>query len=258
MASFRRYDNNLGAWFSTGVMNETFIQEIENNVECKINLFVRPFELINFVWTNRVHFAVFETTSFSDVQELIRCIRSIFRHLPVICLYQTDHELSSKLIENGADYVIPYTNRTELELIIKRCLDRMIQVERTTANVHSIAGWTLDIVQGQIVIPFGQSIKITLLERDVMKVFFTHAEQECGFELLAARLGIGPDEPFRHRLEVIIWRLRQKFKARFGFEIPIHSVRGFGYIFSPSQIAVDQTGRIFQRPINAEGIGGLA
>lgn len=75
-------------------------------------------------------------------------------------------------------------------------------------------------------------LKLTLTERDFFKVFYENYGEVCSFETIAGHLGIDPNEAYRHRIEVILSRLRRKFTKSLFYELPIKSIRGVGYVLA--------------------------
>jgi len=223
-----------GIWYMRGLTPPPLIHALGSDCDTEFKCFNTNREFIEFLWCNTAHIAIIETQTLQEEGDIVRFIRSGLKTLPLVGLSDRDHILRHDFMKIGMDYVINPSNQEELRVVITRCLDRATPLEDQIKTKLSMSGWLLDTVRGELFMPDRKLCKLTSIERDFLRLLFSNEGRECSFEFLAAGLGIGPDEPYRHRLEVIVFRLRQKFKRQFAKDLPLYSLRGFGYVFSPN------------------------
>ena len=142
----------------------------------------------------------------------------------------------------GADaYLGKPVDVDELVLILKRLTEREKKAEPHSpsappnhTNPASSTGWQLE--GGDFLrTPEGQRVRLSFNELRLMRVFLTKAGEVAVAQELASALGLLPEEYDKHRLEVIISRLRDKVLRETGIPLPVHSRRGIGYLFSPDK-----------------------
>lgn len=145
-------------------------------------------------------------------------------------------------LEAGADaYLVKPVDVDELDLLLQRLLQRQASAAATEPN--AAAGdrskkteeeqWKLNASRAVLLSPNGTTVKLTLTELQLLTELVSKKGKPCKPMDLARALGMMPDEWDRHRLEVIISRLRQKVERNTSFAAPIGTVRGVGYVWDP-------------------------
>ena len=133
----------------------------------------------------------------------------------------------------GADaYLVKPVDMDELVLILKRLAQRFAsQVETASHTVTAPVGsqWQYEPGGGFIVAPNGVRVRLSVSEGQLLRALTAKAGAPCVDAELAVALGLFPQEYDKHRVEVIISRLRAKVERESGLSLPLHSVRGVGY-----------------------------
>lgn len=206
--------------------------KINDELTVKISHFYSESACYNFMFTNHTDLIVIDEKINANLQDILGFIRSAFKKTFIVVL--SEHMGKSlHLMRNGADYIInPNTELDILISIIGRCLERRAFSEPEDQNVTSKNGWKFDYVGCVISNADGKHLKLTLTERDLLKVFFESFDNVCTFESIAGQMGIDPGEAYRHRIEVIVSRLRRKFMKALFVDLPLKSIRGIGYRFT--------------------------
>jgi two-component system response regulator PhoP len=94
----------------------------------------------------------------------------------------------------------------------------------------SSRGWRLSPGNWRLIAPDGRSMPLNPLERGLLaRLTATAGDLVAHADLLneMATIANGFD---RHRLEIVIHRLRRKVASHFGRDLPLKSVRGSGYL----------------------------
>lgn len=91
------------------------------------------------------------------------------------------------------------------------------------------AGWQLSSAGTTLLAPNGGHVMLAANESQLLRRLVRRAGEVCSHVELGAALGILPDELDKHRLEVIISRLRAKTLRQTGLRLPLQSSRGAGY-----------------------------
>lgn len=137
----------------------------------------------------------------------------------------------------GADaYLVKPVDLDELALVLNRLLARC-----NTNNIASVSNfrrandpkseWQLHIATAMLQAPDGSGIRLTVNEIQLLQVLTQKAGEACSHAEICRALGLLPDEWSRHRLEVIISRLRRKVVREIGIDPPLRTVRGTGYLW---------------------------
>ena len=95
-------------------------------------------------------------------------------------------------------------------------------------------GWRLESGGDVLRAPDGQRIRLSLNEARVLQVLLRRPGEVAAARELAQALGLLPDEYDKHRIEVIISRLRDKVLRETGLALPLYTRRGLGYRFDPA------------------------
>lgn len=141
-------------------------------------------------------------------------------------------------LEAGADaYLSKPVDIDELALILRRLTERK-QSPAVTANPQAnanfgadeVPGWRLDSTGDHLLTPAGIAVRLTVNEIRVLQALLHQPGTVTPCTRLAAALGLMPEEYDKHRLEVIISRLRDKILRETGLALPLLTRRGMGYL----------------------------
>ncbi len=140
-------------------------------------------------------------------------------------------------LDNGADaYLIKPVDMDELVLILRRLKQRTSfpLATTTTPNTRNakVGDWCLDATTGLLTTPTGLGIRLSLNELQLLGNLMRKPEEISVHNELSRALGMMPEEFNKHRIEVILSRLREKVRRETGVNLPILSKRGLGYMFS--------------------------
>lgn len=136
-------------------------------------------------------------------------------------------EASDRLIgfQAGADsYLIKPVILEELVVIIHNLSRRL--------NVNAINSWFLDTASWSLESPDHISVKLTQLEMAFMACLANSPSELVLKDNLIIALGQDPSEYDPRRMEILVRRLRTKIKNNLGFDAPIETVHGQGYVFT--------------------------
>lgn len=145
-------------------------------------------------------------------------------------------------LDNGADaYLIKPVDLDELVLILRRLEQRASPplAPATTPKTGNakVGDWCLDATTGFLTTPAGLGIRLSLSELQLLGNLMKKPEEISVHNELSRALGMMPEEFNKHRIEVILSRLREKVRRETGVNLPVHSKRGLGYMFSLDAIA---------------------
>lgn len=168
-----------------------------------------------------------------------------------ICQYLREHNASIGIIfatarglreerllglDSGADaYLIKPVDIEELVLILRRLEQRASLTASITApktRNAKVGDWCLDATTGFLTIPAGIGIRLSLSELQLLGNLMKKPEEIAVHSELSRALGMMPEEFNKHRIEVILSRLRDKVKRETGVSLPVISKRGLGYMFT--------------------------
>lgn len=161
-------------------------------------------------------------------------------------------------LQAGADaYLTKPVDLEELVLLLQRLTSRNTTVQPASEAPHPFTGqgihlaschpvaqsgiapapltqaaaWHLWLTRAELLPPQGIGVRLSLNELQLLGVLCGKAGMQCTHAELGRVLGALPDEWSRHRLEVIISRLRQKVERQTGYVLPLHTVRAVGYMW---------------------------
>jgi DNA-binding response OmpR family regulator len=99
------------------------------------------------------------------------------------------------------------------------------------AHVGKVAEeqWKLNTLKGLLIAPDGNRVALTMTELQLLAEPVTKRGKPCKHSDVGRALGLQADQWDRHRLEVIVSRLRSKVERQTGFDAPVRTVRGVGY-----------------------------
>ena len=129
----------------------------------------------------------------------------------------------------------------ELALVLRRLMRRDPQGPGSTpAPVPTLpsapaARWQLSDDGLSLIAPHGERVSLTLNEYQLMAALTSQTGSPCGTAELCRALGLQPEEWDRHRVDVIISRLRAKAERQTGQSLPLRTLRGHGYQWMPTE-----------------------
>ena len=91
-------------------------------------------------------------------------------------------------------------------------------------------GWRLDRQGWSLLAPCGTPVPLNQAERQVLMALAASPGAPVSREALIARLTGDADGFDPHRLEMLVYRLRQKCRQACGEDLPLRAVRGAGYL----------------------------
>lgn len=142
-------------------------------------------------------------------------------------------------LEIGGDaYLVKPVDIDELVLTLKRLGERFLFMRKEPLSKlpdQKNLEWKIDLPSAAVVSPQGVRVSLTMNELQIMRVLSERSPDVCVASELGLAMGLLPDEFDKHRLEVIISRLRLKISRQVGVSIPIRSHRGIGYSLSGSK-----------------------
>jgi two-component system OmpR family response regulator len=142
-------------------------------------------------------------------------------------------------LEIGADDYLPKPfDVRELEARIKAVLRRSParagSGDCNSASTLVFAGWRLDVRQRQLHSPEGAEVDLTTGEFDLLQVFAERSQRVLSRDQLLD-LARGRDAtPFDRSIDIQVSRLRRKIECDPQAPELIKTVRGGGYLFTPS------------------------
>ena len=158
----------------------------------------------------------------------------------VTALGQRDERLAG--LAAGADaYLVKPVDIDELALVLRRLMLRDPQGPGSTpAPVSALsaapaARWQLSDDGLSLIAPHGERVSLTLNECQLMAALTSKTGSPCGTAELCRALGLQPEEWDRHRVDVIISRLRAKVERQTGQSLPLRTLRGLGYQWMPTE-----------------------
>jgi len=174
-----------------------------------------------------------------------------------VCRYLRDHSASVGIVmvtamgqrdarlaglAAGADaYLVKPVDIDELALVLRRLMRRDPQgpgsmpVPLPTALAARAAHWQRSNDGMSLITPHGERVSLTLNECQLMAVLTSKTGSPCGTAELCRALGLQPEEWDRHRVDVIISRLRAKVERQTGQSLPLRTLRGHGYQWMPTE-----------------------
>lgn len=141
-------------------------------------------------------------------------------------------------LEMGADDYLPKPfHLRELLARVKSVLRRVSSRKETPLASHSkarFAGWHLDLSTRELVSPEGGEVRLTTGEFDLLAAFVNNANQVLSRDRLLDLARNREAGPFDRTIDVQVGRLRRKLEPDPQKPTMIKTVRGTGYIFTPT------------------------
>ncbi|WP_022653170.1 response regulator transcription factor [Aquaspirillum serpens] len=203
----------------------------------------------------------FETEEFSDATQFYRslCVQSftavildiglvgedglsIARHLrqhnkKIGIIFITARGLRENKMEgfdSGADYYfVKPVDIMEVSLAIRRIIERMYgesSLPESGTEVLVCGPWMLNEEMCHLAFaPKQDSMALSLAEMNFLKILFLAQGELIEHKDFLLEMALEEGEIGKHRLEVIVSRLRNKVRRQFGVDLPIQVRRGMGY-----------------------------
>jgi two-component system, OmpR family, response regulator len=141
-------------------------------------------------------------------------------------------------LEMGADDYLPKPfHLRELLARVKSVLRRASSRAEERASARSkarFAGWDLDLSSRELHSPSGREVRLTTGEFDLLAAFVSNANQVLSRDRLLDLARNREAGPFDRTIDVQVGRLRRKLEENPQKPTLIKTVRGSGYIFTPS------------------------
>lgn len=199
----------------------------------------------------------FDAEGFATSAELYRRMLAMPFHLLVLDLRLGDEsglDVARYLRENLAIGIVTLTGQgTHAEQVrgltetVDAWLVKPVDFELLGATLHSLARrlqlvpnrddviapascWRLPQDGWRLYSPTNRSVLLNLSERCLLTRLFATAGELVSHEDLIGEIATVTENFDRHRLEILIHRLRRKVAAELGVSLPLRSVRGAGYV----------------------------
>jgi DNA-binding response OmpR family regulator len=142
-------------------------------------------------------------------------------------------------LEMGADDYLPKPfHLRELLARVKSVLRRVAgrSKDKPAAQRHKakFAGWNLDLATRELLSPAGAEVRLTTGEFDLLAAFVNNANQVLSRDRLLDLARNREAGPFDRTIDVQVGRLRRKLEEDPERPTMIKTVRGTGYIFTPT------------------------
>jgi two-component system OmpR family response regulator len=142
-------------------------------------------------------------------------------------------------LEMGADDYLPKPfHLRELLARVKSVLRRVSTRTADRVPVHRsqarFAGWHLDLSSRELFSPAGREVRLTTGEFDLLAAFVNNANQVLTRDRLLDLARNREAGPFDRTIDVQVGRLRRKLEDDPQKPSMIKTVRGTGYIFTPT------------------------
>jgi len=144
-------------------------------------------------------------------------------------------------LEMGADDYLPKPFHlrellARVKAVLRRAQDRTggdAQRSTTRSRVR-FAGWNLDLSSRELLSPSGEEVRLTTGEFDLLSAFVHNANQVLSRDRLLDLARNREAGPFDRTIDVQVGRLRRKLEDDPQNPTLIKTVRGSGYIFTPT------------------------
>ena len=143
-------------------------------------------------------------------------------------------------LEMGADDYLPKPFHlrellARVKSVLRRALARSDGQEKQAGHSKArFAGWNLDLATRELVAPHGGEVRLTTGEFDLLAAFVRNANQVLSRDRLLDLARNREAGPFDRTIDVQVGRLRRKLEPDPQRPTIIKTVRGTGYIFTPT------------------------
>jgi len=143
-------------------------------------------------------------------------------------------------LEMGADDYLPKPFHlrellARVKSVLRRASSRAQKEKPSGARARArFAGWHLDLSTRELVSPDGGEVRLTTGEFDLLAAFVNNANQVLSRDRLLDLARNREAGPFNRTIDVQVGRLRRKLEPDPQRPTMIKTVRGTGYIFTPT------------------------
>ena len=142
-------------------------------------------------------------------------------------------------LEMGADDYLPKPFHlrellARVKSVLRRVQSRTGEPSQTARSHARFAGWSLDLSSRELTSPQGQEVRLTTGEFDLLAAFVNNPNQVLSRDRLLDLARNREAGPFDRTIDVQVGRLRRKLEEDPQNPSLIKTVRGSGYIFTPT------------------------
>src|SRR3954467_748275 len=142
-------------------------------------------------------------------------------------------------LEMGADDYLPKPFHlrellARVKAVLRRAHDRTAETPNSARSRVRFAGWNLDLSSRELLSPSGEEVRLTTGEFDLLSAFVNNANQVLSRDRLLDLARNREAGPFDRTIDVQVGRLRRKLEDDPQNPTLIKTVRGSGYIFTPT------------------------
>jgi two-component system OmpR family response regulator len=142
-------------------------------------------------------------------------------------------------LEMGADDYLPKPFHlrellARVKAVLRRAQDRTAETPQSPRSRVRFAGWNLDLSSRELLSPSGEEVRLTTGEFDLLSAFVNNANQVLSRDRLLDLARNREAGPFDRTIDVQVGRLRRKLEDDPQNPTLIKTVRGSGYIFTPT------------------------
>lgn len=142
----------------------------------------------------------------------------------------TSQKEQKRGLKAGVDAYL--TKPLDAELLSATLRNLLRRIDLAPDLDRTSSGWRLDETGWRIVAPTGEEILMSLAERQVMRQLAATPGMAVRRESLIAKIAEDAHDFDPHRLEMLVYRLRKRCLKMSGADLPLHAVRGMGYVLS--------------------------
>ncbi len=142
-------------------------------------------------------------------------------------------------LEMGADDYLPKPFHlrellARVKSVLRRVQSRTGEGPQPARSHARFAGWSLDLSSRELTSPTGEAVRLTTGEFDLLAAFVSNANQVLSRDRLLDLARNREAGPFDRTIDVQVGRLRRKLEDDPQNPSLIKTVRGSGYIFTPT------------------------
>ena len=142
-------------------------------------------------------------------------------------------------LEMGADDYLPKPFHlrellARVKSVLRRVQSRVGEPGQPVRTNARFAGWSLDLSSRELMSPAGEEVRLTTGEFDLLAAFVNNPNQVLSRDRLLDLARNREAGPFDRTIDVQVGRLRRKLEDDPQNPSMIKTVRGSGYIFTPT------------------------